>query len=119
MAENKKAIVFFYEEPDAGKSWLMSSILKGMNVTHIQITEEGQFDWMEAVNKPCIHVGEIVINERNVDLLKKVLSGEAVDVNVKHSAPLRLERKAILEDSNRVSWQFVPQKRVGSHVLYV
>jgi len=32
-----------------------------------------------------IHIGEIVINDKNVDMLKKVLSGEAIDV--KYSSP--------------------------------
>jgi len=41
-------------------------------------------------------------------MIKKILSGECVDV--KYSTPQRLERKAIL-DSNRQRWAFVPHER--------
>jgi len=57
LKDNKTA-TFFYGEPRAGKSWLVNSLLNGVTVTHIQITEAGQFDWMEAVNRLYIHVGE-------------------------------------------------------------
>jgi len=84
LKENKKATLCLYGEPNAGKSWLVNSLLNGVTVAHIQIIETGQSDWMEAVNRLYVHGGEIVINERNVNMLKKVLSGEAVDVNVKY-----------------------------------
>lgn len=78
----------------------------------------GQFDWMEAVNK-YIHIGEIIIDDRNADMLKKVLSGEAVEVNVKYTSQQRLERKAILVDSNRVPWALRPSEREALEASFI
>ena len=105
--EPKKATLFLYGEPDSGKTWMINSLLNGCQVANLQISEQGQFDWQEALDRQFIHIGEINISERNVDMIKKIFSGESCMVNRKYQGFAELKRRAIFVDSNYVPWRFV------------
>jgi len=76
---------------------MINSLLNGCQVANLQISEQGQFDWQEALDRQFIHIGEINISERNVDMIK----------NRKYQGFAELKRRAIFVDSNYVPWRFV------------
>lgn len=109
--EPKKANLFLYGKPDSGKTWMVNSLLNGCQVANLQISEQSQFDWQEALDRQFIHIGEITISERNIDMIKKIFSGESCMVNRKYQGFAELKRRAIFVDSNYVPWRFVNSEK--------
>jgi len=50
-SEPKKATLFLFGEPDSGKTWMVNSLLNGCQVANLQISEQGQFEWQEALDR--------------------------------------------------------------------
>lgn len=113
--EPKKNTFCMVSPPNAGKSFIISSILKLIwNEGNVENAEKGgsSFTFQEAYNKRAAKWNECVLNgKKNVEQAKEIWEGCPCAVQVKYKSGTVLDRTPLLVSANKLPWAHYPSER--------
>lgn len=105
--------IWLWGATNAGKSLIANSIVESFRffVCVNEFDEFNQFPLNDAPGKSIILINEPSIADRRIELMKNILEGQRISINVKHKSNVSLPRTPVVICSNEPLWRFCPYER--------
>ena len=100
--------LWFYGPSNAGKSLIANSIVESARFycNIMDFDERTSFPLNDAPGKRVILINEPDIGERRIELVKNIMEGQDVAINVKNQRGVTLPRTPLVFCSNKTLWHF-------------
>jgi hypothetical protein len=100
--------IWFYGPSNAGKSLVANSIVESARfyANIMDFDERTSFPLNDAPGKRVILINEPDIGERRIELVKNIMEGQDVAINVKNQRGVTLPRTPLVFCSNKTLWHF-------------
>ena len=100
--------LWFYGPSNVGKSLIANSIVESARFfcNIIDFNERTSFPLNDAPGKRVILINEPDIGERRIELVKNIMEGQDVAINVKNQMGVTLPRTPLVFCSNKTLWHF-------------
>lgn len=106
--EMKINSIWFYGPSNAGKSLVANSIVESCRffANIMDFDERSSFPLNDAPGKRVLLINEPDIGERRIELVKNIMEGQEVAINVKNQRGISLPRTLLIICSNKTLWHF-------------
>ncbi len=104
----KKNSVWLCGTTNAGKSLICNSIVESARFYSniMEFDERIAFPLNDAPGKRVILINEPVIGDKRIELIKNIMEGQEVAINVKHKKCITLPRTPLIISSNKDLWHY-------------
>lgn len=108
--EMKKNSFWLFGDTNAGKSLIANSIVESCRfyANIMEFDEHTSFPLNDSPGKRILLINEPSIGEKRIELIKNIMEGQEVAINVKHAKGITLPRTPIIFCSNKTLWHYKP-----------
>ena len=112
-SEMKLNSVWLCGATNAGKSLLCNSIVESARFFSniMEFDERTAFPLNDAPGKRVLLINEPVIADKRIELIKNIMEGQDVAINVKHKKGISLPRTPLIISSNKDLWHYCPSEK--------
>jgi len=112
-SEMKLNSIWLSGPTNAGKSLICNSVVESARfyANIMEFDERTQFPLNDAPGKRVLLINEPVIADKRIELIKNIMEGQDVAINVKHRKGITLPRTPIIISSNKDLWHYCPSEQ--------
>ena len=102
--------LWLFGSTNGGKSLLCNSIVESARffANIMEFDERTAFPLNDAPGKRVLLINEPVIADKRIELIKNIMEGQDVAINVKHRKGVSLPRTPLIISSNKELWHYCP-----------
>ena len=112
-SEMKLNSIWLTGPTNAGKSLVCNSIVESARffANIMEFDERTAFPLNDAPGKRVLLINEPVIADKRIELIKNMMEGQDVAINVKHKKGISLPRTPLIISSNKDLWHYCPSEK--------
>lgn len=105
--------IWLFGATNAGKSLICNSIVESARfyANIMEFDERTQFPLNDAPGKRVLLINEPVIADKRIELMKNIMEGQDISINVKHKKGITLPRTPLIIASNKDLWHYCPSEQ--------